>query len=118
MSLSQRSTERVSELCGVSVRATYPLSGGCIGEVYEVHLADKTRLVAKVGEGHSSSLSIEGRMLEYLGEHSTLPVPTVLHAADSLLLMDYIEGTSQFSAKAARHAAELLCELHLSLIHI
>ena len=89
-----------------------PLSGGCIGQVYRVKLADGRTIVAKYDNNPDSQLAVEGYMLCYLGEHSALPVPDVLHVADGLLLMTFLPGESQFSAAAQSHAAELLAALH------
>lgn len=89
-----------------------PLSGGCIGQVYRVTLADGSRWVAKVDESAQPNLSIEGYMLQYLTEHSDLPVPAVRHSSDRLLVMAFLPGDSRFSADAQRHAAELLAALH------
>jgi fructosamine-3-kinase len=88
------------------------LSGGCIGEVYRVDLADNISIVAKVGDGTGTPLDIEGYMLRYLKQHSRLPVPEVLHSSPTLLLMECIEGDSHLSDAAQRHAAELLADLH------
>lgn len=89
-----------------------PLSGGCIGQVYHVKMENGRSVVAKFGNSPDSHLEIEGYMLRYLGEHSSLPVPEVLHAVGGLLIMSFLPGESQFSAKAQAHAAELLAELH------
>ena len=86
------------------------LSGGCVGEVYKVELRDGTQLVAKVSE--SGGLAVESFMLGYLKIHSALPVPEVLHAADNLLLLEFIETSSGLNAGAESHAAELLAALH------
>lgn len=88
------------------------LSGGCIGEVYRVELEDGRSIVAKVADGTGATLAVEGYMLRYLREHSQLPVPEVYHSADTLLLMEYIEGESELDARAQEHAAELLADLH------
>lgn len=93
----------------VSVR---PLGGGCIGEVYRVELEDGTPLVAKVDSREESHLEREAYMLRYLRERSELPVPEVYHGSGSLLLMQFVEGTSRLSRGAERHAAELLAQLH------
>jgi len=87
-----------------------PLSGGCIGEIYKVELEDGARLVAKVSA--AGGLAIEGFMLGYLKMHSELPVPAVLHSADKLLLMEYIETAGGLTPSAEAHAAELLAALH------
>ena len=51
-------------------------------------------------------------MLRYLREKSDLPVPEVFHGSETLLLMEYVEGTGRFTGEAERHAAELLADLH------
>ena len=59
-----------------------PLSGGCIGQVYRVKMDDGRIAVAKYDSRSGSQLAIEGYMLRYLSEYSTLPVPDVLYVAD------------------------------------
>lgn len=88
------------------------MGGGCIGEVYKVELEDGTPLVAKVDAEGASHLEREAYMLRYLSERSDLPVPEVYQGSETLLLMEFIEGSSRFSAGAERHAAELLAALH------
>lgn len=88
------------------------LSGGCIGEVYRVELEDERNIVMKVADGKGATLAVEGYMLRYLRQHSRLPVPEVYHSADTLLLMEFIEGKSELDAAAQEHAAELLADLH------
>ena len=87
------------------------LGGGCVGDVRRIDLADGNTLVAKLG-GNGSGLALEGSMLRYLAEHSTLPVPEVLHADDELLLMTWIETDGGITAGAQVHAGELLAALH------
>ncbi len=86
------------------------LSGGCVGTAYKVELKDGARLVAKVSE--TGGLAVEGLMLGYLKVHSALPVPEVLHAADKLLLLEFVETSGGLTAGAETHAAELLAALH------
>ena len=88
------------------------MGGGCIGEVYRVELADGTTLVAKVDREGASHLEREAYMLRYLRGNSGLPVPEVYHGSETLLLMEFVEGSSRFSEEAERHAAELLAALH------
>jgi fructosamine-3-kinase len=88
------------------------MGGGCIGEVYKVELDEGTPLVAKVDAKGESHLEREAYMLRYLREKSGLPVPEVYHGSETLLLMEFKEGTSRFSGGAERHAAELLAALH------
>lgn len=84
------------------------LSGGCVGDVRKVTLDDGRVLVAKIGPG----LEPEAFMLRHLAAHSPLPVPAVVHGADDLLLMEYVEAGDPLDAAAEAHAAELLAALH------
>jgi fructosamine-3-kinase len=97
---------------GEQLRGVRPMGGGCIGVVYSVELADGTPLVAKVDRTRESHLEREAYMLRYLREKSDLPVPEVCHGSESLLLMEFVEGTNNFSEGAERHTAQLLAELH------
>lgn len=103
----------VEAALGTRLTSARPMGGGCVGEVYRAALSDGSTVVAKVDRtGGEASLSLEGYMLRYLAEHSRLPVPEVYHAADELLIMEYVEGGGEASPTAERDAAELLAELH------
>lgn len=104
--------EEIETAVSRQIRDIAPLSGGCIGQVYRVRLEDGADVVVKFAEGSKPKLGIEGMMLQYLGEHSNLPVPEVLHQEPHLLIMAYLPGESRFSAGAQAHAAELLADLH------
>jgi fructosamine-3-kinase len=104
--------EGVEAKLGERLRSARPLGGGCIGEVYKAELLDGTTLVAKVDREAESHLEREAYMLRYLRENSDLPVPEVYHGSETLLLMEFIEGSSRFSKGAEHHAAELLASLH------
>jgi len=100
----------VEAATGRRPRRIAPLPGGCIAEVYKVELEDGGALVAKVAP--EGGLAEEAAMLADLARLSELPLPAVLHAADDLLLMDYVEGGGRIDAGAEAHAAELLAALH------
>lgn len=104
--------EQVSEILGIRVARIASLSGGSVAEVYRIDLADGSRVVAKQDRQARGKLAIEGQMLGYLSRRSRLPVPEVLFSNDNLLLVGFVEGTSQFPQQVQRHAAELLAELH------
>jgi fructosamine-3-kinase len=89
-----------------------PLSGGQIGQVYRIRLADGTPLVAKFDDGPQPQLDIEGNMLRYLAQHTRLPVPTVIFSQPHLLIMAWMPGQSRFSPQAEADAAEHLAALH------
>jgi fructosamine-3-kinase len=105
-------TKGIEEHLGERLLSARPMGGGCIGEVYRVELADGTTLVAKVDREGDSHLEREAYMLRYLREKSELPVPEVYHGSETLLLMEFVEGSSGFSRGAEHHAAELLSALH------
>ena len=111
--MSEKIIARGVELAlGERLKCVRPMGGGCIGEVYKVNLEDGTPLVAKVDRDGESHLEREAYMLRYLQEKSDLPVPEVFHGSETLLLMEFMEGSSRFSSDAERHAAELLAALH------
>ena len=97
---------------GERLLSARPMGGGCIGEVYRVELEDGTPLVAKLDREGESHLEREAYMLRYLRENSDLPVPEVYHGSETLLLMEFVDGTSSFSTGAEHHAAELVAALH------
>jgi fructosamine-3-kinase len=104
--------EGVEAHLGERMLSVRPLGGGCIGEVYRAELEEGTPLVAKVDREGESHLEREAYMLRYLRQKSELPVPKVYHGSETLLLMEFVEGSSRFSKKAEHHAAELLARLH------
>ena len=108
----QQITRQLTEALGQVPDAVSPLTGGCVGEVYAVRLADGTRLVAKVDDGPTPRLDVEGFMLAHLAEQTALPVPVVHFVAPRLLVMSFLPGRSHFPAGAQAHAAELLAALH------
>src|SRR5215217_2201777 len=97
---------------GERLKSARPMGGGCIGDVYKIELEDGIPLVAKVDSEGESHLEREAYMLRYLREKSDLPVPEVYHGSETLLLMEFIEGSTRFTEGAERHAAELLAGLH------
>ena len=92
-----------------SVATIKSLDGGMIGSVYRVELTDGRRRAAKVGE---TPLTVEAFMLRYLAEHSDLPVPRVYHATDDLLVLEYVDGTSEVTPVVERDLADHLARLH------
>src|SRR5918995_1101742 len=118
---SRRSTPRivverlisggVEAALGTRLVRARPMGGGCIGEVYEAELSEGSKAVAKVDRAGESHLEREAYMLRYLGEKSDLPVPEVYHFSETLLLMEFVEGSGDLSG-AQEHAAELLAVLH------
>lgn len=98
----------VERYTGRKVAGSRALSGGSVGRVLLVGLADGGRVVAKLGPG----LEAEGWMLRYLASHSRLPLPNLVHGDDELLLLEYVESGGTLTPAAQAHAAELLAGLH------
>ncbi len=101
----------VAEAAGAAVAHAGPLTGGCIGDVWRVDLADGRRLVAKTA-GVDGMLDIEGYMLDYLARTRTVPVPGVVHAEPGLLVMEYVETAGRLDAAAQENAADIVAALH------
>jgi len=100
---------RIEDALDATVESIEALDGGMIGSVYRVDLADGTRRVAKVGD---TPLTVEAFMLEYLADHTDLPVPAVFHATDDLLVIEYVEGESEITPAVERDLADHLGRLH------
>lgn len=99
---------RVRQALGAAIVRDEALSGGCVGDVRKLTLADKRCVVAKIGPG----AALEGRMLQYLADHTRLPVPAVHHAESELLLMDFIPTSGSLDDAVETNAAEHLAALH------
>lgn len=101
----------IAEATGAAVTNAAALTGGCIGDVWRIELADGRRMVAKAA-GADGTLDIEGYMLDYLARTRTVPVPGVIHAEPSLLVMEYLETSGRLDAATQEHAADMLAALH------
>lgn len=110
MALSPSLRSLVDAVAGSPVQRARPLGGGCVADVMALDLADGRRLVVKAG-APGDRLDLEGMMLERLGE-AGVPVPQVLRAEDTLLLMTYVESGGGLDAAAQEHLADILAALH------
>jgi fructosamine-3-kinase len=101
----------VLALTGRTVVETRPLPGGCVGSVTLCRLADGDTCVVKQA-GMGESLECEARMLAYLAAHSRLPLPQVLAADASAIVMSFVPQDGDYDARAQGHAGELIAALH------
>jgi len=101
----------IAQCLGEDVRRLSPLSGGCIGDVFRAELATGESVVVKSGDA-GSGLDLEGYMIRYLRERSSLPVPDVLYADETLLIMSHLPAGGVLNASAESHAADLVAALH------
>lgn len=111
----------LEHLLATTISHVSPLSGGQIAAVYAVTFAQPlpdtitdtqgvTKAVVKVD--FKGDLGCEGRMLQYLRDHSHLPVPQVYAQREGLLVLEHLPGRGLLNAAAERHMAELLADLH------
>lgn len=100
---------RVARVVDGDPTAVTELDGGMIGTVYRVDRAHRAPVVAKVG---NTPLTVEARMLRMLASESDLPLPTVLHASDDLLVLTHEAGCSTTTPAVERDLAEHLARLH------
>ncbi|MGB3167305.1 MAG: fructosamine kinase family protein [Alteraurantiacibacter sp.] len=96
--------DRIASASGSEVTGGRKLAGGDLGAAALVELADGRSLVAKDGP----MVEREAVMLRAIAATGA-PAPAVHHAADRLLLMDYIESDG---AKGWESLAEALRLLH------
>ncbi len=101
----------VRALTGRTAIETHPLPGGCIGTVTLCRLADGGSCVVKQA-GMGESLEVEARMLAYLAAHSALPLPQVLAADATAIVMSHVAHDGDYDARAQAHAGALIGELH------
>ena len=103
--------QRIATITGTQVTGVSPLSGGCITPTYRVDLAHGAPVVANLGDT-GGGLAVEGWMHDFLARHPGLPVPNLIHAEDTLLLMAFIPAGAALDEDAQTHAADLLAHLH------
>ena len=105
--------DRLERALGARPGSLARLGGGCVGDVRAVAMPDGSRAVAKFASTAAATLDVEAFMLRWLAERTALPVPGVLYAAPDLLVIEFVEGSSEgFGAAAERVAAERLAALH------
>jgi fructosamine-3-kinase len=101
--------QAVERALGAGVRSATAMGGGCIAPVFRVTLDDGCEVVVKSGTG----LAIEAWMLVWLAEHTSAPVPRVLHAAENILVLSLLDGDSSgLSAKAEAELGAIVADLH------
>lgn len=101
--------KEIETALGRKIASIAPLSAANNAQIYRLMLDDKNVVVAKVAE---HGLDIEAFMLGYLREKSKLPVPAVHYSNEHVIIMEYVPSHGTPDSRAARHAAELLSELH------
>lgn len=97
---------------GAAPEQTRYLASGNKASIYALRMQDGTELIAKLAENAAPDmLPTEGWMLQYLAEHSQLPVPQVYLATERLLVMQYVPHDKR-SQIPQIELAETLALLH------
>lgn len=99
-------TEELGLVLGSRVVGGRKLAGD-LGGASLVELADGRRLVAKQGDG----VEAEAAMLRALGAAGA-PVPPIVHCADGLLVMEFVEAADRSDEAGWRDLAWVLEALH------
>jgi len=100
----------VESALGQRPSAILPLPGGCIADVVRADMPNGQRVVVKTGDP-GSELDLEGWMLKHLAK-AGWPIPDVLFAEPTMLILSYVENDGQMTVAAEHHAADLLAALH------
>lgn len=108
----RRHQSKIEQITACTILRASRLSGGMIGQVYRIELQNGEKLVAKISDEKNATLDIEGRMLQYLNDHSQLPVPGVIHSEKSLLLITHIDNDGGISNSVQQDAAQHIAALH------
>ncbi len=84
--------QAIERTLGIPVIAIEALAGGMIGRVSKVTLADGSPLVAKEAVESGAHFDLEAEMVRHLRQAGVVPVPDVLSASPSLLLLEFMPG--------------------------
>lgn len=104
---------RIEAALGQRPLALTPLHGGCVASVDRVDMLGGDRLVAKhARRGGAATFLIEARMLNDLRATGVVPVPEVIYASDSLLLMEYVHSDGRLDGAAQDDLARITAALH------
>lgn len=109
--MNRRDHSRIEDIISQPITRIRALAGGMISDVVKIECQNGDALVAKIGDG-DHDLRIEGYMLRYLRTRSDLPVPEVYHEEAELLLMAYIDGSTEWDAASLAHLGQLLANCH------
>lgn len=103
--------QRIEAIAGERLARVEYLPGGCVGEVWKASFDGGLQIVVKTAMA-DDTLDIEAYMLQYLVDHSKLPVPKVLSSAPDLLVIDMIANDQSSGGCVDEDAADHLAILH------
>ena len=103
--------ERIAAILGTRPLSLTPLAGGMIAEVFAATRSDGERVVIKHDASGAGRLDIEASMLRHLATRTALPIPAVVYADPTLLILEHLPGEPVTKA-AEPHLAKLIAALH------
>jgi fructosamine-3-kinase len=109
--MDERVRETLARVTGRTPVTATPLHGGCVSEVMRIDFEHGEPVVAKTGDV-ACGLLLEAERLRYLAARTSLPLPEVLHADETLLVLSFIANDGRIDDRCESHAAELLAALH------
>ena len=86
-------TEKVEEILGDRISSRQSLSGGSIANTQLIRCESQKEYVLKSAASAGDFIK-EANGLRELGKADTLTVPTVIHAEQDFLILDYIQASS------------------------
>ena len=109
--LSDQITRIVEQSTGKMVVSAATLAGGA-ADAKHVVLSDGSQVVVKLSKDSSGDLAIEGATMEYLKQHTQLPMPDLFYSGQDALVHEYIVADGTLSVDSEPEAAQHLAKLH------
>lgn len=109
--LSDQITRIVEKSTGKLVVSAATLAGGA-ADAKHVVLSDGSQVVVKLSKDSSGDLAIEGATMEYLKQHTQLPMPELFYSGQDALVHEYIVADGTLSVDSEPEAAHHLAKLH------
>lgn len=104
--------DRIAAVLGERPLRVTPMNTGSLWRVARLQMSGSKSLAVKYSDDPSARLEEEAFMLRFLAERTSLPVPRVLHADASMLLMEFVESDGRFVRGVCTSTGEHLAALH------
>ncbi|MCQ2965949.1 MAG: fructosamine kinase family protein [Alphaproteobacteria bacterium] len=109
--LSAKITELVEKSTRRLVVSAVTLAGGAF-DTKHVILSDGSQVVVKLPKQNGQNLAIEGKSVDYLSAHTSLPQPKVFYIGDDAFIHEFILADGVLTFSSEPQAAQMLAELH------
>ncbi len=101
---------KLKEILGEDIGSFSILSSATSASIYRLRIDGKPDKVIKIS--NNADLGIEVFMINYLKENTTIPLPNIIHADNTMVVMEYIESDWRMDHATERNMAEYLVALH------